>query len=184
MPPSAASEGAESLRGWGFAECVFGTGRQTGRSFAGFESAPGSARGRSMTEETEGEVGAGSPPSWNGGSVAVVAEQPAQTGRASAAGGECAAGCLQVKEGQSGTGQLSLAPAWHEGSGLVLVKLPGDSLAGSHDPSGTPEQLAVQLALPGSAGPLAHPALLGSYLDLRPLLAWGFLEAPAGRPGM
>lgn len=126
-------------------------------------SAPGSAVGRSMTEEGEAGVDAGSALSWSGGSVvgfgaAVAAEQPAQTGRASGAGGESAAGCQLAKGGRWGTGQLSLVLAWYGGSGLVPVKPPGDSLVGSHDPSGTPEPLALHC----SAGPSAHPALFGS----------------------
>lgn len=113
---------------------------------------------------------AGSPPGWNGESVAVsgtaeaaeAAERPAQTGRASGAEGGSAAGCQQAREGRWGTGQWSLAPAWCGGSGLVPVKPPGGSLVGLHDPSGTPEWPAAQPALPGSSGPPVHSALLGS----------------------
>lgn len=117
-----------------------------------------------MTVEDEAGVGAGSPLRRNGGSVVgfgvAVAER---TGRAFVAGGESAAGCQLVKGGQWGTGRSSLAPAWCGGSGLVPVKPPGDSLVGSHDPSGTPEPLAAQLALPGSAVPPVPPALFGSF---------------------
>lgn len=161
------SEVAEKVLEWGSAESGSETGLLAGKSFEGFVCAPGSAAGRNTTEEAGAGVDAGSRLSWNGVSVAVIgaavaAEWPAQTGRASGAGGESAAGCQQAKEDRWGTRLSSLVPAWCGGSGLAPVKPPGDSLAGSHDPLGTPEQLAAQLALPGSAGLPGQPALFGS----------------------
>ncbi len=134
----AGSEAVEKLLEWGSAECGSETGWQAGRSFVGFVSVPGSVPGRNTAEEAGAEVDAGSPLSWNGGSVvgfgaAVAAERPARTGRASGAGDESAVGSQQVMGDQWGTRQLSLAPAWYGGSGLVQVRPPGDSLVGSRD---------------------------------------------------